>query len=146
MRNPFEEVEPLEELNPLQRLTQELSRSMMWDIIGPQNMANNSPHFGLNPASMDVLEAEAADMWKRKNAIAVFGSDLPLFVSAASEAASNTFLKDNPNLQGMPEEAQMQFRMDNLRLTSLVTAAVMGHMLQKGLIKYGDRYYELLGK
>lgn len=146
MIDPFEDVAAPEMPNPLEQLTTELSRSMMWDMIGPINMKDHSDDFGQNPASMDVLEAEAQAMWKRKQALMVFGQDLPLFCTLATEAASNTLITANDNLKNMPEQFKMQYKQDNLRVSALVTASVISHMLQKGMLKFGDRYYELLGK
>lgn len=145
MLDPFEEVEPAPDIDPWQALASELSRSMMWDLIGPQLMRTKPNQFGQNPASPDVLEAEAKEMWARKRSLSPFGMDLPLLCYMAAETASLALMNTEEALQDLSEEDQFKFRMNTIRLSSAIVESVIAHMLQKGLIKYGERY-EFLGE
>lgn len=145
MYDPFEEVEPLEELDPLQRLATEIARSMTWDMIGPNKMQKDPERFGQHPASIDVLEAEAAEMWGRKNSLLPFGMDFSFLCYMASEAASYALMNSDDQLKEMPEEDRMKFRFHNYKLGTAIVEAVVSHMLQRGLITYGERN-EFLGE
>jgi hypothetical protein len=137
--DPFEEVSAVPEIDPVQQLTIELSRSMMWDMIGPHKMRDEPIRFGQNPASTDVLEAEAKEMWERKHALVPFGWDFPLLCYIAAQTASSAIISGDPTFAEMHEEDQMKFRINNVNMGNVVAAAVVSHMLQKGLIKYGEQ-------
>jgi hypothetical protein len=145
MTDPFEDVTPATPLDPWQVLTTELSRSMMWDMIGPEIMRNNPTKYGQNPASDDVLEAEASEMWSRKQSILPFGLDFPFLCYVAAEIASLALIKSDEVLTRMSDDEKMRFRVHNIKLSTAVAESVVSHMLQKGLINYGDRN-EFLGK
>lgn len=139
MIDPFENVEPLEPLDPFQVLTAQLSRSMLWDMIGPDNIKNSSELFNQQPASDEVLEAEAADMWARKQTLIPFGMDFPLLCYMAAESASLVMMKGDEKLGNLSTADKMQFRAGNVKLGTAIAEAVVSHMLQKGLIKHGER-------
>lgn len=139
MIDPFEEVSPVPEIDPWQVLTTELSRSMMWDMIGPYKMRDEPTRFGQNPASLDVLEAEGKEMWERKHALMPFGWDFPLLCYIAAQSASSAILIGDPTFAAMDDEDKLKFRINNVNLGTVVAEAVVSHMLQKGLIQYGER-------
>lgn len=136
--DPFEEVTPVAPLDQWQALTTELSRSMMWDMIGPNRMLHDPESYGQHPASSDVLEAEAMEMWGRKRSILPFGMDFNLLCYMAAESASLALLNGDETMQELPEEEKYKFRVHNVKLGTAIAEAVVSHMLQKGLIKYGD--------
>lgn len=138
MIDPFEEVEPLEEIDPLQQLATEISRSMMWDMIGPSFMQKDPKRFGQQPASKDVLEMESKDMWTRKNSLRPFGIDFTFLCYMASEAASYALIGSDNMLSSLSEEDQKSFRFHNYKLGTAIAEAVVSHMLQRGLIHYGE--------
>jgi hypothetical protein len=144
MYDPFEEVEPVEEIEPLQQLAMEISRSMTWDMIGPIKMQKDPIRFGQNPASLDVLEAEAREMWGRKNSLLPFGLDFPFLCYMASEAASYALINSDDAMKLLSEEDKMKFRFHNYKLGTAIAEAVVSHMLQRGLITYGE-HNEFLG-
>lgn len=146
MLDPFEEVDPAEDIDPWQVLTTQLSRSMLWDMIGPDRMRDESLKFGHAPASPDVLEAEGKEMWERKYALVPFGWDFPLLCFIASEAASAALINSDEKLRAMSEEDIYKFRVNNVRLVTAATESVVGHMIQNGLIKYGDFHDIVVGK
>lgn len=145
MTDPFEDVSPAEGIDPWQALTTELSRSMMWDMIGPKRMRDEPQRYGQNPASLDVLEAEAKEMYARKHLMLPFGMDFPLLCYMASESASLALIKNDEILTELPEEEQLKFRIHNVKLGTAIAETVVSHMLQKGLIKYGE-INEFLGE
>lgn len=138
MINPFEEVEPLEPLDPFRTMTAQLSRAMLWDMVGPSNMQNKSVILGQHPASQDVLEAEANEMWARKRSLLPFGQDFPLLCYVAAEAASTAILTGDDNLGSMSESDKTLFREGNIKLGTAVAESVVSHMLTTGLIRYGE--------
>lgn len=138
MLDPFEEVEPAPAIDPWQALTTELSRSMMWDMIGPVALRDEPTRFGQNPASTDVLEAEAEEMWARKRSLTAFGMDLPLLCHMAAETASRIIYGKEESMQHMNAEEIFQFRVRNVVLGTAIAETVVSHMLQKGLITYGE--------
>jgi hypothetical protein len=138
MLDPFEDVSPATPIDPWQALTTELSRSMMWDMIGPKRMRDEPEQYGQHPASPDVLEAEAKEMWARKHLMLPFGMDFPLLCYMASEAASLALIKNDDQMKQLPEEDKLKFRAHNIRLGTAIAETVVSHMIQKGLIKYGE--------
>jgi hypothetical protein len=144
MIDPFEEVSPVAPIDPLQALTTELSRSMLWDMLGPGRMQNDPGKYGQQPASIDVLEAEAREMWDRKNSLLPFGRDLHLLCYMAAESASLALIHSEEELKALPDEERLKFRVHNVKLGTAIAESVVSHMLQKGLVKYGD-HNEFLG-
>lgn len=145
MTDPFEEVEPAMPLDAWQVLTAQLSRSTLWDMVGPYWMTTDPELFGQSPASPDVIDAEAKEMWERKNLLIPFGMDLQLLSFMAAEAASLAILKSDTNLDNMPESDKIKFRASNVKLATAVAESVISHMLQKRLIQYGEQD-EFLGE
>lgn len=145
MLDPFEEVSPVAPMDPWQALTTELSRSMMWDMIGPSRMQNEPVKYGQQPASPDVLDAEAKEMWVRKHSMLPFGMDFSLLCYMAAESASLALIKNDETLSELPEEDKLKFRIHNVKLGTAIAESVVSHMLQKGLIQYGETD-EFLGK
>jgi len=145
MIDPFEEVEPVEDLDPWEVLTSQLARSMMWDMIGPYKMRDESVKYGQNPASMDVLEAEAKEFWRRKYSLSPLGMDFQLLCYIASQSASSALLMSEGLNETLSYEDQMKFRVSNLKVGVAIAESVVGHLLQKGLIQYGARN-EFLGQ
>lgn len=144
MYDPFEEVEQPEEQDALAVLAKQLSRSMLWDMIGSR-LQKDPEHFNQFPASPDVLEAEEKEMWMRKNSLLPFGMDFPFLCYLAADAASHILICEDEDLQKLDEEEITKFRYHNYKLGTAVTVAVLTHMLQRGLITYGERY-EFLGE
>lgn len=138
MTDPFEDVSPVAPIDPWQALTTELSRSMMWDMIGPKRMRDEPQKYGQHPASLDVLEAEAKEMYARKHAMLPFGMDFSLLCYMAAESASLALIKNDEALSDLPDEEKLKFRIHNVKLGTAIAETVVSHMLQKGLIKYGD--------
>jgi hypothetical protein len=136
--DPFEDVSPVTPLDPWQALTTELFRSMMWDMIGPYKMRDEPYKYGQNPASMDVLEAEAQEMWTRKHSMLPFGMDFSLLCYMAAESASLALIRSDAAMEQLPDEKKLEFRTHNVKLGTAIAEAVVSHMLQKGLIKYGE--------
>ena len=144
MYDPFEEVEQPDSPDELAATAKQISRDMLWDMIGPYKMQQDPLRFHQHPASLDVLEAEAKDMWKRKNSLLPFGMDFPFLCYLASDAASHILICEDDSLQSLPEEEITKFRYHNYKLGTAITVAVLSHMLQRGLITYGEQY-EFLG-
>jgi len=138
MLDPFEEVEPVLPLDPFRVLTAQLSRSMLWDMVGPHWMRSDPELFGQQPASEEVLEAEAKEMWNRKRSLLPFGMDFSLLCYMAAESASLAILKGDEQLSNLADEDKLKFRVGNIKLGTAIAEAVVSHMLEKGLIKYGD--------
>lgn len=145
MLDPFEEVTPVPDIDPVQALTIELGRSMLWDMIGPERMTKEGHIFEQFPASEDVLEAEAKEMWNRKYSLAPFGMDFPILCYVAAESASLALLKSDETLNNMSDEDKMKFRISNIRIGTAIAETVVTHMLQKGLVKHGEMN-EFLGE
>lgn len=145
MTDPFEEVSPVMPIDPWQALTTELSRSMMWDMIGPKRMREEPERYGQNPASLDVLEAEAKEMYARKHSMLPFGMDFSLLCYMAAETASLALIKNDDVLIDLPDEEKVKFRIHNVKLGTAIAETVVSHMLQKGLIQYGE-VNEFLGE
>lgn len=145
MYDPFEEVEQPEEQDALAVTAKQISRDMLWDMIGPSKMQKDPEHFRQHPASTDVLEAEAKDMYRRKNSLLPFGMDFPFLCYLAADAASHILVCEDEDLQHLPEEEMTKFRYHNYKLGTAITVAVLTQMLQRGLITYGERY-EFLGE
>lgn len=138
MLDPFEEVSPLSAIDPWQALTTELSRSMMWDMIGPSRMQTEPQKYGQQPASVDVLEAEANEMYTRKHSMLPFGMDFSLLCYMAAESASLALIRSDDDLINLPDEEKLKFRIHNVKLGTAIAETVVSHMLQKGLIQYGE--------
>lgn len=145
MIDPFEEVSPVEAIDPWQALTTELSRSMMWDMIGPSRMQAEPQKYGQQPASVDVLEAEAREMYTRKHSMLPFGMDFSLLCYMAAESASLALIKSDDDMINLPDEEKLKFRIHNVKLGTAIAETVVSHMLQKGLIQYGETN-EFLGE
>lgn len=138
----MEEVEPVPDIDLGQVLATRLQRSTLWDMVGPYNMRDTPGLYGQNPASTDVLEREAVDMWERKHALIPFGENLPMLCSIAAHAATRAIMVGE-GMQLSPEQ-QMNLTMNNTFVSMRVAQSVIGHMLQAGMITYGGRN-ELLG-
>jgi hypothetical protein len=138
MLDPFEEVSPVAPIDPWQALTTELGRSMMWDMIGPTRMKDEPQKYGQQPASLDVLEAEAKEMYDRKHSMLPFGMDFSLLCYMAAESASLALIKNDEDMTALPDEDKLKFRIHNVKLGTAIAETVVSHMLQKGLIQYGD--------
>jgi len=138
MVDPFEEVSPVAPIDPWQALTTELSRSMMWDMIGPTRMRDEPGKYGQQPASPDVLEAEAKEMWTRKHSMLPFGMDFSLLCYMAAESASLALIRNDEMMSELPDEEKLKFRIHNVKLGTAIAETVVSHMLQKGLIQYGE--------
>lgn len=138
MIDPFENVSPIAPIDPWQALTTELSRSMLWDMLGPARMWNEPGRYGQQPASLDVFEAEANEMWARKKSMMPFGMDFSLLCYIAAESASLALIHSDEMMRELPDEEKLKFRIHNVRLGTAITEAVVSHMLQKGLIQYGE--------
>ena len=138
MINPFEEVTPAEPIDPWQALTTSLFRSILWDMVGPNQITNNPEKFNQHPASQDVLEAETEEMWARKRSLMPLGMDFPLLCRIAADSASLILMRTDEEIANLDEEAMVKFRIGNIRLGTAVAESVVSHMLQRGLIKYGD--------
>jgi hypothetical protein len=41
-------------------------------------------------------------------------------------------------MEQLPDEKKLEFRTHNVKLGTAIAEAVVSHMLQKGLIKYGE--------
>lgn len=134
--NVFQEVAPVPPVDPLQKLTIELGRSTMWDMIGPYKIKESPDLYGQQPASNDVLEAEALDSFGRKHIVRSLGMDFPLLCHVASEAASRVMLVADGIV--LDEEQQLNFRMAHVNYGTAVAETVVGHLLQRGLLKLGD--------
>jgi hypothetical protein len=137
IRDPFEEVEPLEPLGIHEVLTSRAKRSIMWDLIGPHKMWNYSEKYGQNPASPDVLHREYLDMVERKNLLLPLSNALPLLCYIAAESATEAIIASDESFAGISDEDRMKFRMQNVQLGSVITESVVSHLIQNGLIKYG---------
>src|SRR6202007_465519 len=138
MTNQFEEESPVAPIDPWQALTTELGRSMMWDMIGPNRMQNEPEKYGQHPASLDVLEAEGKEMWARKHSMLPFGMDFSLLCYMAAESASVALIRNDEMLVDLPDEEKLKFRIHNVKLGTAIAETVVSHMLQKGLIQYGE--------
>lgn len=138
MTDPFDDVVPLPPLDEVAVLTHTLERSIMWDIIGPYQMRDNPTDFGQNPASMDVLEAEYRDLMQRQDYLLQFGSNLHLMCYIAAESASDALIKLDEKYKDMPEEELLQFRTHNVNIGAAIVGAVLGNMLQRGLLHAGE--------
>lgn len=144
MTDPFEAVEPVDPIDPWQVLTAQLARSTLWDMIGPA-IIERPETFGQTPASPEVLKAEKAEMQERKALLVPFGMDLQMLSYMASESASLALMKTNEELDNLPDVDKLKFRSTNIRLGTAIAESVISHMLQTGIIKYGDQD-ELLGQ
>jgi hypothetical protein len=143
MVNVFEEVTPIPPVDPLQELSIQLGRSMMWDMIGPYKIRDNPALYGQQPASIDVLEAEAQESFSRKHVVGTLGMEFPLLCHIAAESASRVMLvSDGITLE---QDQEMAFRMAHVQYGTAVAETVVGHLLQKGLLKLGDNHV-VLGK
>jgi hypothetical protein len=145
MIDPMEPVEPVPPLPPGEQLAAELRRSMMWDMIGPYAIRDEPLKYGQHPASMDVIEAEAAEFWARKSTLLPLGMYFPMYCVIAAETACRAIIMGEGMLDKMTPEDLHNFHINNIRLASSVAESVVGHLFQRGLITYGENY-ELLGK
>lgn len=144
MTDPFEDVEPVAPLDPWQVLTAQLSRSMLWDMVGPDAMAKSPEEFGQSPASPEVLAAETRELLERRELLVPLDMDLQILIYLAAENASLAMMKAYPELDNLPDTDKLKFRSTNIRLGTAIVESVVAHMLQKKLIKYGD-HDEFLG-
>ena len=74
-----------------------------------------------------------------------FGMDFALLCYMAAESASMAILNSEEAMKELSEDERMKFRANNIRFGTAVAESVVSHMLQKGLIRYGERY-EFLGE
>jgi hypothetical protein len=144
MTDPTDTSELVPPMHPGEQLAAELSRSMMWDMIGPYSIRDEAFKYGQHPASDDVLEAEAEEFRARQSTLLPFGMFLPMYCTIASEAACRAVVIGQGLLEDMTPEELFNFRMNNIHFASSVAASVIGNMLQRGLLTYGDNH-ELLG-
>lgn len=119
-------------------LLRSVTRSMMWEFIPPKLMKERPEDFGQTPASLDVLRAEYGDSIKRQTSVLPLEPSLSILSVAAASAASSVLLELDPNYKEMPEQDKMLFRAHNANLGIAVTKAVLGHLIQEGLIHYGE--------
>lgn len=145
MIDPFEEVEPVAPIDPWRVLTAQLARSTLWDMVGPEVMAECPEMFGQTPTSPEVWKAEKADMQERRELLVPFGMDLQLLAYMASEAASTAMMKAYEELDNLPDVDKLKFRSTNIRLGTVIAESVISHMLQKKMITYGEAN-EFLGQ
>jgi hypothetical protein len=62
----------------------------------------------------------------------------------AAESASLALIHSEEELKALPDEERLKFRVHNVKLGTAIAESVVSHMLQKGLVKYGD-HNEFLG-
>lgn len=134
--DPFDEA-GLGDIDPT-ALLRSVSRSMMWEFIPPKMMQENPEDFGQTPASIDVLKAEYKDSFARRMSLIPLEPSLSILATTASNAASTVLLELDPNYKMMSEKDRMLFREHNMNLGTAVTKAVLGHLIQEGLIHYGE--------
>lgn len=143
--NPFEEVEPLEPLGYPEVFTSLFKRSVMWDLIGPARMWQSSVKYGQEPASPDVLRREYEDMLKRKRALLPMSGQLALMCYVAAESATEAVFASDDKFSKLSDDEKISVRMQNVALSSAVTETVIGHLLQSGILVYGEPPNEFLG-
>ena len=135
--NPFEEVEPLEPLDVQAAFAASIHRSMMWDLLGPHKMWNDSEKYGQCPASPDVLTAEYEDMMVRHNSLLPFGGSIPQLCFIAAESVSQIVMASDKRYAEISEEDRTKFRAQTVQMGSAITSSVIGHLIQSGLLHYG---------
>jgi hypothetical protein len=143
--NPFEEVEPLEPLGYPEVFTSLIKRSIMWDLIGPARMWQQSVKYGQSPASPDVLRREYEDMLKRKRNLLPIGGQLALMCYVAAESATEAVFASDDKFSQLSDDEKVSVRMQNVAMSSAVTESVIGHLLQSGILVYGEPPNEFLG-
>lgn len=143
--NPFEEVTPLEPLGYPEVFASLIKRSIMWDLIGPTRMWQQSVKYGQEPASPDVLRKEYEDMMVRKRGLLPLGGTLALMCYVAAESATEAIIASDEKLSKLTDDERTSVRMQNVALSSAVTESVIGHLLQSGILVYGDPPNEFLG-
>lgn len=136
--DPFdEEIAPLSEIDNWEVLTSMLKRSMLWDLLGPMKIKNSPGKLNIKPASQDVMEAEYKEMLSRKYSLMPLRSELSLMSYIAAESASDALLALDERYKEMTEEERVQFRTHNVAVGAVITDAVLGHLIQEGLLHYG---------
>lgn len=135
--DPFKaNVEPLDPREGMVLLPLALRRSMMWDMVG-ESMVKSPEEYGENPASDDVLELEYRDMVMRNRSLEPFGPNIDMACSLATAAAVKALSVRNPELEGLSDEDLEKLTEEHTQVSTMVTKAVIGQMLSKGLIHYG---------
>lgn len=135
--DPFKaNVEPLDPREGMVLLPLALRRSMMWDMVG-EAMVKNPEEYGENPASDDVLELEYRDMVMRNRSLEPFGPNIDMACHLATAAAVKALSVRNPELEGLSDEDLEKLTEEHTQVSTMVTKAVIGQMLSKGLIHYG---------
>ena len=64
--------------------------------------------------------------------------DFSLLCYMAAETASLALIRNDEDMLRLPDEERLKFRMHNVKLGTAIAETVVSHMLQKGLITYGD--------
>jgi len=135
--DPFKaKVEPLDPAEGMVLLPLALSRSFMWDMVG-EAMIKSPEDFGQNPASDDVLELEYRDMVLRNRALEPFGPNIDMACHLATTAAVKALSVRSPELSGISDDDLEKLTEEHMQVSTMVTKAVIGQMLSKGLIHYG---------
>lgn len=135
--DPFKaNVEPLDPTEGMVLLPLALRRSFMWDMIGDA-MIKSPVDYGENPASDDVLEMEYRDMVMRNQSLEPFGPNIDMACNLATAAAVKALSVHNPVLEGLSDEDLEKLTLEHTQVATMVTKAVLGQMLSKGLIHYG---------
>lgn len=136
--DPFSaEIEPLSEIDDWEVLTSMLKRSILWDLLGPMKMKTPNEKLKITGASKDVLEAEYKEMMKRKYSLLPLRSELSLMSYIAAESASDALLALDERYKEMTDDDRAQFRLHNVAVGAVITDAVLGHLIQEGLLHFG---------
>lgn len=102
--------------------------------------------YGQEPASPDVLAMEYDDMMQRKKNLLPLSNTLALLSYVAAESATEAVIASDKRLSKLTEEEQLAMRMQNVALSAAVTESVIGHLLQSGILVYGEPPNEFLGR
>ncbi|WPH58216.1 hypothetical protein SEA_LUCKYSOCKE_139 [Streptomyces phage LuckySocke] len=135
--DPFKaKVEPLDPAEGMVLLPLALGRSFMWDMVG-EAMIKSPEEYGQSPASDDVLELEYRDMVLRNRALEPFGPNIDMACHLATAAAVKALSVRNPALEELSEEDLEKLTAEHTQVSTMVTKAVLGQMMSKGMIHYG---------
>lgn len=138
IEDPFEGSDVPSGLDDWAVLASRLKRSMTWDLVGLEVIKNQSELLGDCPASPEVIDAEHKDMIARKMALMPVRNALSFHSYIAAEAASHALLKLDRKYETMSDEDKATFRIHNLNVGSAVADVVISHMIQSGLLHYGE--------
>jgi len=138
LTDPFEEVDPVEEIDPWRVLTALHARSTLWDMVGGEEIAEHPERYGQTPASPEVLTAELEDTKARHSTLMPIAMEVQMLSYLAAESASLAMMKTYPDLDSLSDVDKLKFRSTNIRMGTAIAESVISHMLQKGLLKYGD--------